>query len=194
VDAHRTVAYVAGAYVKQGAVVSTRYTTVSMLRTIEELLGTGRMGLNDAAAAPMADAFTMDYKPWSYAARVPAVLRTTQLPLPPAASSSGEDTTANAAYAHPRHTVVWWAAHSRGQDFSVEDDLDTGPLQSRALAGPGAKGFAISGKTCDRRGPARGSRAVARELPQAARVFVHAIVESATLKTAALLDNRRMRG
>ena len=58
VDAHRTVALFAGAYVKQGALVSTRYTTVNMLRTIEELLGTGRMGLNDAAAAPMADVFS----------------------------------------------------------------------------------------------------------------------------------------
>ena len=83
VDAHRTVALVAGAYVKQVALVSTHYTTVSMLRTIEELLGTGRMGLNDAAAAPMADAFTMEYKPWNYRLRVPAVLRTTQLPLHP---------------------------------------------------------------------------------------------------------------
>jgi hypothetical protein len=112
-----------------------------MLRTIEELLGTGRMGLNDAAAAPMADAFTMDYKPWSYAARVPAVLRTTQLPLPPAASSSGEDTTANAAYAHPRHTVVWWAAHSRGQDFSVEDDLDTDRFNRALWLGLAPKGL-----------------------------------------------------
>jgi DNA-binding beta-propeller fold protein YncE len=139
-DAHRTVAYVAGAYVKQGAVVSTRYTTVSMLRTIEELLGTGRMGLNDAAAAPMADVFTMDYKPWSYAARVPVVLRTTQLPLPPAASSAGEDKTADPAHAHPRHTVAWWAAHSRGQNFSVEDDLDTDRFNRALWLGLAPKG------------------------------------------------------
>jgi hypothetical protein len=140
VDAHRTVAYVAGAYVKQGAVVSTRYTTVSMLRTIEELLGTGRMGLNDAAAAPMADVFTMDYKAWSYAARVPAVLRTTKLPLPPAGSSSGEDAPADPAYTHPRHTVAWWAAHSRGQDFSVEDDLDTDRFNRALWLGLAPKG------------------------------------------------------
>ena len=39
VDAHRSIAFVFGAYVKKGAVVSEHYTTVSMLRTIEEILG-----------------------------------------------------------------------------------------------------------------------------------------------------------
>ena len=34
VDSHRTTAYVVGPYVRQGAVVSTRYSTVNMLRTI----------------------------------------------------------------------------------------------------------------------------------------------------------------
>jgi len=38
VDAHRSTAYVVGPYVKQGKVVSEFYTTVSMLRTIEEVL------------------------------------------------------------------------------------------------------------------------------------------------------------
>ncbi len=39
VDAHRSIAFVFGAYVKKGAVVSEHYTTVSMLRTIEESAG-----------------------------------------------------------------------------------------------------------------------------------------------------------
>ena len=39
VDSHRTIAFVAGAYVKQQAVVSTPYTTLNFLRTIEEVLG-----------------------------------------------------------------------------------------------------------------------------------------------------------
>ncbi|MGH9730658.1 MAG: bifunctional YncE family protein/alkaline phosphatase family protein, partial [Candidatus Acidiferrales bacterium] len=45
VDAHRSVALIAGAYVKQGAVVSTHYTTVNLLRTMEDILGMGPMGL-----------------------------------------------------------------------------------------------------------------------------------------------------
>ena len=39
VDSHRTIAFVAGAYVKQQAVVSTQYNTINFLRTIEEVLG-----------------------------------------------------------------------------------------------------------------------------------------------------------
>src|SRR5262249_50737766 len=35
VDSHRSIAYVIGAFVRQGAVVSTAYSTVSMVRTIE---------------------------------------------------------------------------------------------------------------------------------------------------------------
>ena len=42
------------------------------------------MGLNDALAAPMADVFDPKQPAdWTFTARVPAVLRTTQLPLPP---------------------------------------------------------------------------------------------------------------
>src|SRR5262249_52620822 len=57
VDAQRTVALVAGPYVRQHAVVSTRYTTVNVVKTIEEVLGIGPIGLNDALAAPMSDIF-----------------------------------------------------------------------------------------------------------------------------------------
>lgn len=39
IDSHRTIAFVAGAYVKQGVVISTKYNTVNFLRTIEEVLG-----------------------------------------------------------------------------------------------------------------------------------------------------------
>ncbi len=40
VDSHRGTAFVVGPYVKQGAVVSTRYSQVNVLRTIEDILGT----------------------------------------------------------------------------------------------------------------------------------------------------------
>jgi DNA-binding beta-propeller fold protein YncE len=137
-DAHRTVGLIAGAYVKQGAVVSTRYSTVNMLRTIEELLGMKPLGLNDAAAAPMADAFSAEYKDWTYTARVAEVLRTTKLPLPPASAAALSEF--DARYSHPRNDAAWWEKHMRGQNFSVEDDLDT-PRFNRALwlglVGPG---------------------------------------------------------
>jgi DNA-binding beta-propeller fold protein YncE len=139
-DAHRTVGLIAGAYVKQGAVISRRYTTVNMLRTIEELLGMKPMGLNDAAAVPMSDVFNAEYEPWNYVARVPAVLRTTKLPVPAAATNPKEADNFDAKYLRPRHDAAWWEKHMRGQDFSVEDDLDTAKFNRAlwlGLVGPG---------------------------------------------------------
>jgi YVTN family beta-propeller protein len=57
VDAHRTEALVAGAFVRRGAVDSTPYTTCSLLRTIELILGMEPMSQFDAAAAPMRASF-----------------------------------------------------------------------------------------------------------------------------------------
>lgn len=53
VDAHRTTAYVAGGYVKRHFVDHTMYSTSSMLRTIELILGIPPMSQYDAAATPM---------------------------------------------------------------------------------------------------------------------------------------------
>jgi len=53
IDAHRTTAYVAGGYVKRKFVDHTMYSTSSMLRTIELILGLPPMSQYDAAAEPM---------------------------------------------------------------------------------------------------------------------------------------------
>lgn len=53
VDAHRSTAYVAGGFVKRGFVDHTMYSTSSMLRTIELILGIPPMSQYDAAATPM---------------------------------------------------------------------------------------------------------------------------------------------
>jgi DNA-binding beta-propeller fold protein YncE len=121
VDAHRSVAFVIGPYVRQHAVVSARYTTVHVLRTIEDILGIEPLGLDDSSVAPMDQVFERRLRPWSYTAPVPAVLRTTRLPLPPGPVPAGRV----AAYAYPRHDAAWWAAQTQGMDFSVEDHLDT---------------------------------------------------------------------
>ena len=124
VDAHRSNAYVVGAYVKQGAVVSTRYTTVSVLRTIEDLLGMQPLSLNDGLTPPMAGVFQSNVEPWTYSALVPQVLRTTALPLPAPISAQ--------AYASPRHDAKYWQSKTRGMDFAEADDLDT-PRFNRIL-------------------------------------------------------------
>ncbi|HWF78621.1 MAG TPA: beta-propeller fold lactonase family protein [Caulobacteraceae bacterium] len=126
VDAHRSIGFVVGPYVKHGAVVSQRYTTVNMIKTIEAVLGLQPMGLNDALAAPMADVFDPKQADWTFTAEVPAVLRTTQLPLPPPTSAE-----AGCPGAPPRSPAYWTAAMA-GQDFSSEDRLDT-PRFNRAL-------------------------------------------------------------
>jgi len=66
VDARRTVGLVISPYTKRGAVDSTLYTTSSMLRTIELLLGLPPMSQFDAAATPMYASFTdkADLKPY----------------------------------------------------------------------------------------------------------------------------------
>jgi YVTN family beta-propeller protein len=53
VDAHRTTAYVAGGFVKRNFVDHTMYSTSSMLRTMELILGLPPMSQYDAAAEPM---------------------------------------------------------------------------------------------------------------------------------------------
>ncbi len=53
VDAHRSTAYVAGGFVKRKFVDHTMYSTTSMLRTIELILGIPPMTQYDAAATPM---------------------------------------------------------------------------------------------------------------------------------------------
>ena len=66
VDAHRTTAYVISPYTRHGAVDSTMYSTSSMLRTIELILGLKPMSQFDAAATPMFNSFqaTPDLTPY----------------------------------------------------------------------------------------------------------------------------------
>jgi hypothetical protein len=57
VDAHRTLAFAISPYIKHHSVDSIMYSTCSMLRTIELILGLKPMSQFDAAAAPMFAAF-----------------------------------------------------------------------------------------------------------------------------------------
>ncbi len=57
VSPHRSIGYVISAYTRRHAVVHTRYSTVTMLKTIEELLGIKPLGIYDANAPDMGDAF-----------------------------------------------------------------------------------------------------------------------------------------
>jgi hypothetical protein len=58
VDAHRTIAFAISPYAKRRLVDSTMYSTSSMLRTMELILGLQPMSQFDAAALPMFNSFT----------------------------------------------------------------------------------------------------------------------------------------
>ena len=58
VDAHRSIAFMAGGLVKRGFVDHTMYSTSGMLRTMELILGLKPMSQYDAAATPMWRCFT----------------------------------------------------------------------------------------------------------------------------------------
>jgi hypothetical protein len=105
--------------VKHGAVVSTRYATVNMLRTIEDVLGLEHMNLHDGGVEPMTDVFDLHQRSWTFQANPSDLLRAaTQLPLPP--KPAGEATLLLA----PTHDASWWAARTSKFDFRKEDLID----------------------------------------------------------------------
>jgi hypothetical protein len=67
IDAHRSIAFVVGPYVKRGFIDHTMYSTSSMLRTMELILGLPPMSQFDAAATPMWRCFTAvpDVRPYT---------------------------------------------------------------------------------------------------------------------------------
>ena len=68
VDAHRSVGMAISPYTKRNQVDSTLYSTSSMLRSMELILGLKPMSQFDAAARPMYNAFTMkaDFTPYTH--------------------------------------------------------------------------------------------------------------------------------
>jgi hypothetical protein len=133
VDSHRSVAFVIGPYVRQKTIVSAPYTTLSLLRTIEEILGIGSLSLSDSSAKAMTDVFDTTLKPWTYTAIPSTMLYNTQLPLPP--RQTGQQ------IPRPTHDEAYWATATRGMDFSVEDRVDPlafNQILWRGLMGPKA--------------------------------------------------------
>jgi len=119
VSSHRSVAFVAGPYVKKHALVSKRYTTVNVLKTIEKILDIEPMGLNDALSESMMEVFDTKQKSFSYKAEVPAILYATDLVLPTVSAPE------NLASIEVDHDRRYWVEKMKGQNFESEDMLDT---------------------------------------------------------------------
>jgi hypothetical protein len=118
VDAHRTVALVISPYTKHGHTDSSLYSTSSILRTIELILGLKPMSQFDAAARPMYHSFQAepDVKPFEH--------------LKP-------DTDMKAVNRYS----AWGAKESEAMDFSKADNCDEFLLNEivwRSVRGPDA--------------------------------------------------------
>jgi YVTN family beta-propeller protein len=134
VDAHRSTAFIAGPYVKQGgAVVSAQYNTINFLRTMERVLGLAPMHLTDAVAQPMADVFDPTKSTWTFTAVPSAFLYSTSLPLPPQP--------VGLVIPKSTHDAKYWAKVTKGLDFSKEDRVD--PVAYNRILWKGLKGDTV---------------------------------------------------
>jgi YVTN family beta-propeller protein len=135
VDAHRTVSQLISPYTQTGAVVSTLYSTASMLRTIELLAGLTPLTQFDAFATPMAQAFGVDPNTTPYQVRTPisAAGTPTTGPAPspagPRPTASNTSATAAPPATGPIATATNapdapLAAQSNGQNLAVADAID----------------------------------------------------------------------
>jgi YVTN family beta-propeller protein len=159
VDSHRSTAYVVGPYVRHGALISTRYSTVNMLRTIEDVLGLEHLNLHDGGVHPMADLFDLHQRRWTFQAGPSDILRTaSSLPLPPPPAG------AHVRPLRPTHPAAWWAARTRGFDFRNEDRIDPqafnrvlwkGLMGSRPYPRRTARAQSLSERTASTSSPSR---------------------------------------
>jgi DNA-binding beta-propeller fold protein YncE len=116
VDAHRTVALAISPYIRRHTVDSTLYTTSSMLRTMELILGLDPMTQFDAAATPMYGSFgdTPDLRPYVH--------------LPSQVDVDARNS-----------SLAWGAFESEQMNFASEDaadDLLLGDIVWRSVRGP----------------------------------------------------------
>jgi hypothetical protein len=108
VDGHRTVGLVISPFTKRGEVISTYYSQINMVRTIENILGIPPMNQLDLASEPMIDCFMNkpDFTPYKALPN--------NVPLdeinPPLESLHGD--------------ALYWAKKSLEQDLDDYDRID----------------------------------------------------------------------
>ena len=181
VDAHRTIGEVISPYTRTGGVDSTFYSTVSMLHTMEGILGIGPLTQFDAFSTPMSAAFTDKPDLTPYQAASPSYdMKTLNTPKAPMAKESGEqDTTkeddideqvfnkaiwkavkgARSTMPEPKHSVI-----QSGPVLIYDDDDDEGEklkpgdvdLDELGSYSKDAKGFPVWTPDDKRFDPAQG--------------------------------------
>ena len=108
VDGHRTVGLVISPYSQRGKVISTYYSQINMVRTIENILGLPPMNQLDLSSEPMLDCFrdTPDFTPYR---ALPNNIPLEQL-NPPLSALNGK--------------ALRWAEKSLEQDLDEADRID----------------------------------------------------------------------
>jgi hypothetical protein len=142
VDAHRSVAFIVGPYVKQGGVVvHTQYNTINFVRTIERVLGLSPNHITDALAQPMADVFDITQNPsdWSFTAAAAPILYTTELNSenPPILPTE----VGHLVVPKPAHGGEYWAKVTKGLNFAQADRVD--PVLYNRILWRGLKGDTV---------------------------------------------------
>jgi hypothetical protein len=135
-DAHRTVGLVISPYTKRHFVDQTQYSTVSMLRTIELILGLPPLSQYDAAARPMINLFTdnADLTPYkSELARIDLSTKNTAQSYGAARSSKMDFSDYDRVNDFELNEILWRAV--KGQDAPLP------PAVRRAIA---ERNFAVA--------------------------------------------------
>ncbi len=129
VDAHRTIGLVISPYTKRKHLDSTQYTTVSLLRTIELILGLPPLSQYDAAANPMYESFTneADLSPYTHLpAKIDLMAKNTALSYGAERSSKMDFSEYDLVDDFELNDILWYAV--KGKDAPLP------PAVRRAIA------------------------------------------------------------
>ncbi|KJY42128.1 hypothetical protein VR41_09280 [Streptomyces sp. NRRL B-1568] len=127
VDGHRGPLWIASPYARNGAVVSTYYTQLNVVRTIEQILGVPPMNQLDRAAEPMFDAFT------TRPDRTPFTALPNQVPLDYGLKKQGAGPPGELRVPHgmeqlAREWELWSARQSTGGSAPELDEVNPAQL------------------------------------------------------------------
>ena len=117
---------------RQNTVVTQRYTTVNLLRTIEDILGLQHLSIYTATQPPMTEVFDLSKRESTYDAVPSLFLYNTCLPIP-------QQATKRSRFPKPTHNAVYWTEKTAEFDFSKEDNLGN-PEKFNRIIWQGLKG------------------------------------------------------
>jgi YVTN family beta-propeller protein len=125
VDSHRSPGFVISPYTRHNSVVNTFYSTISVDRTMEDLLGMDHLGFNDANAASMDDVFATQPDLQPYNVLIPGAL--CKPPVSPTLVPACFDPSMRSRITRavtPLHSGKWWGSHTKNLSFRRPDEND----------------------------------------------------------------------